>query len=137
MIRVRLCEPDEGSKIAEFIRHIPSPGVRQHSTPISWDVQIYNWLIAEENDKILAVVALAICPPFGIFEQFAVIPDINKVTKARIVCLFLDNGYSLLRVMGCSAACYFISEVHDYWRDALVRRGAKVAYKGELLVRGL
>ena len=137
MINVRLCMPYEGPRIAEWIKDKPIFDVEQHGVFFDWTREVCSWLIAEQDGKLIGVVLLMVGPPLGMFENLVLDPECSKVTKSRVVAMFLKMGYELFRSLGCSAACYIISDANSEFREMLRKRGARRAYRGEMLVRGL
>ena len=137
MINVRLCMPYEGPRIAEWIKGKPIFDVERHGVSFDWTKEVCSWLIAEQDGKLIGVVLLLPGPPLGMFENLVLGPECSKAIKSRVVAMFLEMGYEIFRSLGCSAACCFIPDAHDAWRKMLRKRGAKVAYRGEMLVKEL
>ena len=138
MLTFRSCEIDEGPRIGRFVASIPDPCVEPHRVEVDWSAPVYTWLVAEdEYGALRGVVALALTPPFGIFEHLTICPGIRQSTKAKVASGLVETGYTILRNLGIQAAVCFIPDAHSYWSDVLKKRGARVAYRGEVLVRGL
>lgn len=138
-INFRLCRPDEGSGIAAFLaRCAADPNVELHDVEPDWSGNVDSWLLAtDETDNIIGCVAFAAAKPVGFAECMSIAPEVTGIQRTRIVCRLTSLVQIILKERGVSALVCLIPDGHSTWRDALIERGAKVASRGAILVRGL
>ena len=135
--RYRMCRKDEGPRIGAFLERCHDPNVEPHGVELDWSKPPQGWLLAESGGEIVGCVALATALPVGFAENMMVDPGYDGMTRGRIISRLTDIAHAALKDAGACALVYLVPDQHTSWKDALVRRGAKVATRGEVLVRGL
>lgn len=96
------------------------------------------WVVAADpEDRAIGCVQTLFGVPFSQTDHLAVNPNLNQITKSRVIARLLEDAQAIMIARGAKDIVMFVPDDMPTWHTVLKRRGAMTVEEGRLMIRRL
>jgi len=128
-VKIRIAQNLDGPRIGELAKH---SGFTVDG--LDWSEVHPFWLVAED-EKVIGALQVILAKPIGWLEMLVLDPDLAELARARAVKQLASAGMTALKGFGSQLVMFSVPYEEKSYKKVLKKRGAVVAFSGNVMIK--